>query len=129
MAVLLPEEFVDLFVKDTTGDGADANVGDSICAKGSGNCSLRAAIQEANATAVRTPSTAFSNGLWITGGNSTVQGLVINRFPYSRIELETGGGNIVQGNFIGTNAAGTSAQGNISSGEGKLVTETGDRNW
>ncbi len=36
---------------DSTGDGADANIGDSICDDGSGNCTLRAAIEEANDTA------------------------------------------------------------------------------
>jgi len=34
-----------------TGDGADANPGDGVCATASGNCSLRAAIQESNAIA------------------------------------------------------------------------------
>lgn len=33
---------------DSTGDGADANLADSICDDGSGNCTLRAAIQESN---------------------------------------------------------------------------------
>lgn len=36
---------------DSTGDGADANVGDGVCDNGSGNCTLRAALQEANDTA------------------------------------------------------------------------------
>ena len=33
---------------DSTGDGADANTSDSICDDGSGNCTLRAAIEESN---------------------------------------------------------------------------------
>ena len=37
------------FTVNVTGDGQDANQGDGICATASGNCSLRAAIQEANA--------------------------------------------------------------------------------
>lgn len=36
---------------NSTGDGADANPGDGVCDDGAGNCTLRAAIQEANATA------------------------------------------------------------------------------
>jgi hypothetical protein len=36
------------FTVDVTGDGADANIGDSVCATSGGNCSLRAAIQNAN---------------------------------------------------------------------------------
>ena len=34
---------------DSTGDGADSNAGDGTCGDDSGNCTLRAAIQEANA--------------------------------------------------------------------------------
>ncbi len=36
---------------DSKTDGADSNVGDNICDDGSGNCTLRAAIEESNATA------------------------------------------------------------------------------
>ena len=57
-----------------------------------------------------------SNGLRISAGGSTVMGLVINRFlpafPVTNghgILLETGGGNTIQGNYIGTNIAGTAA--------------------
>ena len=38
-------------VVNTTGDSPDANPGDGVCADASGNCSLRAAIEEANALA------------------------------------------------------------------------------
>lgn len=38
------------FTVDSTGDGSDANAGDGICDDGSGSCTLRAAIGEANAT-------------------------------------------------------------------------------
>jgi large repetitive protein len=34
----------------TQNDGVDSNVGDNVCATGAGQCTLRAAIQEANAT-------------------------------------------------------------------------------
>lgn len=40
--------FTDGITVDSTGDGADANLADSICDDGSGNCTLRAAIQESN---------------------------------------------------------------------------------
>jgi hypothetical protein len=52
-----------------------------------------------------------TNGLLITGGSSTVRGLVINRFAGSgdAIEVQTNGGNIVEGNFIGTDLTGTLA--------------------
>jgi len=46
-------------------------------------------------------------GLDITAGGSTVRGLVINSFTNASVRLATGGGNVLQGNFIGTNAAGT----------------------
>ena len=37
-----------VLVVDSTGDGADASGADGVCATGSGNCTLRAAIQQAN---------------------------------------------------------------------------------
>ncbi len=38
------------FVVNSTGDGSDANIVDNICDDGAGRCTLRAAIQQANAT-------------------------------------------------------------------------------
>jgi Domain of unknown function (DUF4347)/Bacterial pre-peptidase C-terminal domain len=58
----------------------------------------------------------IANGLKITAGNSTVKGLIINRFNDNGIELNGGGGNIIQGNYIGTNANGTVDQGNTNAG-------------
>jgi uncharacterized repeat protein (TIGR01451 family)/CSLREA domain-containing protein len=55
------------------------------------------------------------SGLTITGGNSTIRGLVINRFGEHGIVLQSGG-NVVEGNFIGTDSAGTSAAGNDMTG-------------
>ena len=57
--------------------------------------------------------------LVITAGSSTVRGLVINRFNTggfsgSGITLQTGGGNTITGNFIGTDPAGAVAQPNPS---------------
>jgi CSLREA domain-containing protein len=38
------------FTVNSTGDGADSNTADGVCNDGTGNCTLRAAIQQANAT-------------------------------------------------------------------------------
>jgi hypothetical protein len=67
--------------------------------------------------------TAGATGLTITAGNTTVRGLAINRFVFdpsppagfnvgNGITLALNGGNLIEGNFIGTNVAGTLAQGN-----------------
>jgi hypothetical protein len=53
-----------------------------------------------------------ADGLLITAGNSTVRGLVINRFTSNGIELQNNGGNVIQGNYIGTDVTGTMALGN-----------------
>lgn len=58
-------------------------------------------------------ASGFQNGLRITGGGSTVKGLVINGFG-SAITLRTGGGNTIQGNRIGTNVAGSAALQNLN---------------
>jgi fibronectin-binding autotransporter adhesin len=51
-------------------------------------------------------------GLDVTGGNSTVKGLVINKFGSAGIELTTNGGDVIEGNYIGTDATGNNSQGN-----------------
>ena len=56
------------------------------------------------------------SGLTIHGGNSTVRGLVINKFGDAGIHIEDQGGNIIEGNYIGTNVAGTSNKGNLDDG-------------
>lgn len=56
------------------------------------------------------------NGLTITGGGSIIRGLVINRFSRHGIRIETGTGNIIEGNYIGTDVTGTIDQGNLSFG-------------
>jgi CSLREA domain-containing protein len=59
---------------------------------------------------------APSDGL-MANAPVTIQGLVVNRFPGSAIDLFPGsGGSLVQGNFIGTNASGTAASPNKGSG-------------
>ena len=57
-------------------------------------------------------SAGGGNGLTISAGGSTVRGLVINRFGAAGINLNSGSGNLVEGNYLGTNVAGTSALGN-----------------
>ncbi|HYP20757.1 MAG TPA: hypothetical protein VEY08_11840, partial [Chloroflexia bacterium] len=42
-------------------------------------------------------------GLVVSAGNSTIKGLVINRFNAPNIKLTTNGGNTLECNFIGTN--------------------------
>ena len=58
----------------------------------------------------------YNSGLHISAGNSTVRGLVINRFGNAGIHLQGNGGNIVEGNFIGTDVTGTEARGNFRYG-------------
>ena len=53
-----------------------------------------------------------AHGLNIVAGGSTVKGLVINRFTGNGIFLISGGGNVVEGNFLGTDITGTTALGN-----------------
>ena len=70
-----------------------------------------------------------ADGLVITAGGSTVRGLVINRFqpdPAAESEadpslaggngilLESGGGNLIEGNYLGTDVTGTVALGNFN---------------
>ena len=57
----------------------------------------------------------LGEGLVMVGGNSTVRGLVINRFSSVGIRVSTAN-NVIEGNFIGTNAAGNAALGNGLSG-------------
>jgi hypothetical protein len=57
------------------------------------------------------------DGLTITGGNSTVRGLVIDNFASASGLVVFGGGNdVVAGNFIGTDVSGTVARGNYQAG-------------
>lgn len=58
---------------------------------------------------------AGGSGLYISGGNSTVRGLVVNRFD-NGIVLEINGGNVIEGNYIGTDVSGTLDLGNNSDG-------------
>ena len=62
-----------------------------------------------------TAAGAGSNGLRLLAGNSTVRGLVINRFNASGIKVESNG-NLIAGNYIGTDIAGTTAMANSHHG-------------
>ena len=59
---------------------------------------------------------AATNGLFISGGNTTVRGLVINRFGQNGIALVNGGGNVIEGNYIGVDLAGAAARANVVNG-------------
>jgi len=48
------------------------------------------------------------NLIQINAGSSTVRGLVINRCSRA-ITMDTNGGNVIEGNFLGTNVAGSAA--------------------
>ncbi len=52
------------------------------------------------------------SGLTVSGGSSSVRGIVINRFTSNGILLQTNGGNTVAGCYIGTTAAGAAAAAN-----------------
>ncbi len=52
----------------------------------------------------------------ITAGGCTIRGLAINRMQGHGIKLATGGGNVVEANFVGTDAAGMADLGNRDSG-------------
>ena len=68
---------------------------------------------------------ASTDGLTITSDNSTIRGLVINRFGGAGIEIAIGGNNAIVGNFIGTSFDGTQGQGN---GDGVRITEEANHN-
>jgi hypothetical protein len=77
------------------------------------NATLLIELNGANANA--------SSGLSITGGGSTIKGLVINRFNNYGILLNVLGGNTIAGNYIGTNASGTAAFTKPNNGNGIYV--------
>src|SRR5690242_19021536 len=57
-----------------------------------------------------------ADGLSITAGGSTVQGLAVNRWQLNGIRIATLGNNLVTDNFLGTDAAGNVGLGNGFSG-------------
>ncbi len=71
-------------------------------------------------------------GLHITGGNSTVRGLIINRWATSGaggygIALDNLGNNVIEGNYIGTDASGVFAAPNAVNGVAIFGASTNNR--
>ena len=58
----------------------------------------------------------IGDGFTITAGNSVLRGLVLNKFRGHAIKIENGGGNVIEGNYIGTEANGSVASANLQSG-------------
>ncbi len=54
----------------------------------------------------------ISHGLRIRGGNSCIRGLVINSFLGAAVLLENNGGDVVEGNYLGTDSWGLVSRGN-----------------
>ena len=180
-------------IVNSTADDADANLSDGVCETWTpGECTLRAAIMESNASPgtatisfnipgdgphTISPSYGFdfifdpvvidgttqsgfsgtpiieldgsqagpdAYGIVIFAGSSTVRGLAINRFALTGIDLDVNGGNIIQGNYIGTDLTGSVDLGNglngvaisqgsssnliggSAAGEGNLISGNGD---
>ena len=71
-----------------------------------------------------------ARGLWISGGGSRVMGLVINRFESYGIHLTDSGGNVIEGNFIGTDPTGELPLGNslgvVVGSDGNRIGTDGD---
>ncbi|HJQ69561.1 MAG TPA: BACON domain-containing carbohydrate-binding protein [Blastocatellia bacterium] len=66
-----------------------------------------------------------TDGLTVEGGNSSIRGLVINRFRGCGISLWFTGNNVVSGNFIGTNIAGNANLENLAP---SVCVESGNNN-
>ena len=50
---------------------------------------------------------SHTNGLTLSGGNSTIRGLIINRWDRYGVWFQTNGGNTVAGNWFGLDATGS----------------------
>ena len=61
----------------------------------------------AGAPLIELHATVLDNGFWITAGSSTIRALVFNGFGMA-MGFQYGGGNKVEGCYIGTDATGTS---------------------
>ena len=158
--------FAATYTVNSTGDGTDTSTADGKCDDGTvqdtENCTLRAAIQEANAgnggvikfnitgTPTIQPGSALPtiiktvfidgysqagaiagtllieldgtnagddvDGLKLTGKDSYVRGLAVNRFNGNGVVLEGSGGQLIEGNLIGTDTGGTTDHGNGGAG-------------
>jgi hypothetical protein len=56
------------------------------------------------------------NGLTVTAGSSAVMGLVIDNFSGNGVALQTGGHDVIAGNYIGVDSSGAAAAGNGGDG-------------
>src|SRR5439155_6067538 len=149
------------FTVNQTGDQNDANNNDGLCdtdlATAGQQCTLRAAIQQANATAgadsitftvssITTSSqlpTVFEavtidggssrveikgSGLVLSPASCTIRGLVINNLASSADGISIFGGNsLIESNYLGTDVAGGSIAG-TNSGSGAGVLISGSTN-
>lgn len=128
----------DTFTVDSTGDGGDAYTSDAMGLDCAGDCILRAAIEQANAsgdgiiefnilgTAPHTIQSASAlpaltapvviDGTTLQSAGSVVRGLAINRFTGTGITVNTYGAVTISGNLIRTGTAGTNDHGNGGAG-------------
>jgi hypothetical protein len=149
------------FVVNNNGNSSDSSVGNGVCRTSSNVCTLRAAIQEANATttldtitfaigtgaqritissalpSITRPvvidgwtqpgfagaplievrgSNGVGDGFRVTGGGSTLRGLIVNGFTDDGIHITGAGGNVIEGCYVGTNAAGSDPVPNQATG-------------
>jgi CSLREA domain-containing protein len=155
-----------VFVVTSAGDGVDVSPGNGICATSAGTCTLRAAIQEANAVpgldtiefsvgggglvtmaltaslpAITAPvridgwtqpgysgspiidiNASGNAGLVVTGGGTTLRGLVVRNASGDGIQLTNGGNNVLEGNYVGMAPNGTTPSANT--GHGVVVTNS-----
>ena len=63
-----------------------------------------------------TGSDTQPDGLRISGGSSTIRGLIIRRFTGNGILITGAGGNLIEGNFIGIDQSGLEQAGNGANG-------------
>jgi CSLREA domain-containing protein len=112
---VVPAAVASTFVVDTTGDGVDAVPGDGLCADAGGQCSLRAAIQEAN---------AFSGADTITfnlgSGTPTIQPASPLPAIVQTVTIDGATGGATRVELSGANA-GAGANGLVVSGTGSAV--------
>lgn len=124
------------FTVNSTGDGADSNTSDGVCDDGTGNCTLRAAIQQANASAgadmitfslgagTPTINVGATTGLGLPAitGTVTIDG---NTGGATRVELN-GAGVTTASNGLNINATGCAVRNlviNRFNGDGINITQ------
>ena len=127
------------FTVNDLSDTPDANLGNGICADASGNCTLRAAIQEANAITACTPLTINFN---VTLPNTIMLGSDLPTIAHPNLTI-TGPGanqltvsgasmyrpfNIGSGNYAVTISGLTVANGRGNGGGGLINFSTGEVN-